>query len=136
MEYLRIYIFIVILVKCFFLFFALKCFYFKIMLLREPTNATYKEDFDKTQIYKHQTEFIFTIMMSFLVIYLYNPRYQNDKNMGKETKILIYIFGFIVILTSDWTQFIHETLIFNILNKHHENKQKANSNALNNGLKK
>ena len=37
----------------------------------------------------------------------------------------MYIFGFIIIITSDWNQFISESTIFNVLKKHEELKKKS-----------
>ena len=126
MEYLKIYLFLIVCVKCLFLFFAIRHLYFRAMLLKNPTNAVYKDSLEKTKIYKDQTEFVFTSMMALLFIYIFNPRHQNEKYITKETKLLMYIFGFVIIITSDWNQFISESTIFYVLKKHEEIKNKGN----------
>ena len=124
MGYLKIYLILIVLVKCLFLYFALKHLYFRAMLLKQPNNAEYKDNLIKTNLYKRQAEFIFTNMMAALFIYIFNPRYQNEKYIGKETKLLMYIFGFIIIITSDWNEFINESIISGLLKKHDEMKKK------------
>ena len=125
MEYLKIYLIFVVFVKCLFLFFALRHLYFRAMLLKQPNNATYKESLEKTKIYKDKTEFVFTNLMALLFIYIFNPRNQNEKYIEKETKLLMYIFGFVIIITSDWNQFISESTILYVLKKQDQMK-KAN----------
>jgi uncharacterized membrane protein len=93
------------------------------MLLKQPNNASYKESLEKTKIYKDQTEFVFINLMALLFIYIFNPRYQNEKYVDKETKILMYIFGFVIIITSDWNQFISESTIIYVLKKHDQIKK-------------
>jgi len=123
MEYLKIYLIFVVLVKCLFIYFALRHLYFRAMLLKQPNNASYKESLEKTKIYKDQTEFVFINLMALLFIYIFNPRYQNEKYVDKETKILMYIFGFVIIITSDWNQFISESTIIYVLKKHDQIKK-------------
>jgi uncharacterized membrane protein len=115
MGYLIYYLYLIVFVKLLFLFFALSHLYFRAMLLKNPKNTKYQTELEKTNIYKGQTEFVFTNMMALLLIYIFNPKNQNEKNIDKETKILMYIFGFIIIITSDWNQFIDESTIWYLL---------------------
>lgn len=125
MGYLRMYLILVVCVKFLFLYFALRHLYFRAMLLKNPTNVVYKDSLERSKTRKDQTEFVFTNMMALLFIYIFNPRHQNEKYITKETKLLMYIFGFIIIITSDWNQFISESTIFNVLKKHEELKKKS-----------
>jgi uncharacterized membrane protein len=88
------------------------------MLLKNPKNTIYPEDIKRTNQYKDQVEFVFTNMMAVLLIYIFNPRQQNEKYISKETKLLMYIFGFIIIITSDWNQFIDESTIWYLIKQH------------------
>jgi hypothetical protein len=57
--------------------------------------------------------------MAILIIYLFNPRQKrNDLLDNKETKLLMYIFGIVLIFTSNWVQFISDSTIISILHKH------------------
>jgi hypothetical protein len=123
MGYLRMYLILVVCVKILFLYFALRHLFFRAMLLKNPKNTVYKDSLERTKIYKDQTEFVFTNMMALLFIYIFNPRNQNEKYITNETKLLMYLFGFIIIITSDWNQFISESTILYVLKKHEDIKK-------------
>ena len=51
-----------------------------------------------------------------LLIYVFNPR-SNTLEINKETKFLFYVYGFILIISADWTIFINESFIINTIKK-------------------
>jgi membrane-bound ClpP family serine protease len=53
-----------------------------------------------------------TIEKSILLIYLFNPRANHIGMIDNETKILLYLFGLILLLTENWSSFIHESFLF------------------------
>jgi len=72
-----------------------------------------KSDLDKKILYwKERFEFIFIALMSILLIYLFNPRVDRSVLVDSETKVLLYLFGFILLLTAKWDIFIKETRLF------------------------
>ena len=72
-----------------------------------------KSDLDKKILFwKERFEFIFIALMSFLLVYVFNPRYDNINLLDKETKILLYLFGFILLITAKWDLFIKESPFF------------------------
>jgi cell division protein FtsW (lipid II flippase) len=56
---------------------------------------------------KKRTEFIFIISMAILLIYHFNPPFPH-KSIDRETALLFFLFGCVLILTSDWNLFIRE----------------------------
>ena len=48
-------------------------------------------------------------MMSILLIYLFNPRVDRSVLIDKETKILLYLFGFILLIIAKWNLFTNYT---------------------------
>jgi hypothetical protein len=71
-----------------------------------------KSDLDKKILYwKDRFEFIFIALMSILLIYLFNPRTDKSILIDKETKILLYLFGFILLLTAKWDLFLQESYL-------------------------
>lgn len=62
--------------------------------------------------WKERFEFIFVILMSILLIYLFNPRGDKMVMINGETKILLYLFGFVLLLTAKWGDFFHESKWF------------------------
>ena len=68
---------------------------------------------DKNIVFwKDRMEFIFIIMMSLLLIYLFNPRYNKPIVLDYETKLLLFLFGFILIITAKWKIFVKESALF------------------------
>lgn len=73
-------------------------------------------DLDKKFIYwKERFEFIFVILMAILLIYLFNPGKDRMVMIDGETKILLYLFGFVLLITSDWSLFFSESKWFKYL---------------------
>ena len=116
MNFFQIFLSIIIIVKIFFLYFALRQFYFRYKSVKQPKNSTYKEKLEQVRHYKNQVDFIFMVLMAFLFIFLFNPWKNNDKYLDSHSKYLIYIFGFVILFTSDWNSFISDSFILKILN--------------------
>jgi hypothetical protein len=106
MKYLDLYIYIIFVVKICFILMALSHLYLK-------SKGKTDSDLDKKIVYwKEQFEFIFILLMAILLIHLFNPR--NDKTIiiNTEAKLLLYLFGFVLIITANWNDFIHNSLWF------------------------
>jgi len=70
-------------------------------------------DLDKKLVYwKERFEFVFVLLMSILLIYLFNPRKDRTVIIDGETKILLYLFGFVLLITAKWGDFFHEAKWF------------------------
>jgi len=64
----------------------------------------------KIVYWKNRVEFIFSLMMSCLLIYLFYPGRGNKAiTLDYETKLLLFLFGFILIITAKWSVFIKES---------------------------
>jgi len=66
----------------------------------------------KIQYWRERIEFIFVILMSLLLIYLFNPRRNNQVVIDFEMKLLLYLFGIILIITAKWGEFFEESKRF------------------------
>ena len=55
--------------------------------------------------------------MAILLIYLFNPISNKTNLIDKEAKILLYLFGIILLITSKWSEFIHESKWFKYIQK-------------------
>ena len=64
----------------------------------------YKYD-DKLVYISKITEFIFIAITCMLIIFLFHPRKNNMQYFTPEIKFIMYLFGWIVIITADWTDF-------------------------------
>jgi hypothetical protein len=106
MDYYTIYIFITFLIKIVFVILATVHLYLK---FKNKTDS----DLDKQVLFwRERTEFIFTSLMAFLLIYLFNPKNNRIFMINRETKVLLFLFGFILIITADWKTFFKESNIF------------------------
>ena len=73
-------------------------------------------DLDKKILYwKERLEFIFVLLMSFLLIYLFNPRSSRINLVDKETKLLLFLFGFVLLITANWDVFFKQSYILKYL---------------------
>ena len=108
------FIYFIIFIKIIFLIMTLSNIYFKKVSKNNDNKNKNKDNiFDAKTIYwKERTEFIFIICMSILLIVIFNPRYNNERFLTKETKILLFIFGIILIISADWSIFITEAKWF------------------------
>ncbi len=77
-------------------------------LLLSHTNSQFVK-YDPSFLYwKERTEFIFIISMSILLIYYFYPA-GSPAPMSAETKLLFFLFGWILIVTANWKIFVTET---------------------------
>jgi len=122
MKKLDIYIYIIIFIKICFILSAITHGYLK----RSGKENT---DLDIKAVYwKEKLEFIFKALMAVLLIYLFNPRFNREIIIDYETKVLLFLFGFILLITANWSTFFEEAKWFeklqNILGKNSNNNNK------------
>jgi hypothetical protein len=103
----NIYINFIVLIKLVFICLAITHLYLK---LKHRTDS----DLDKQIIYyKERAEIIFVALMAGLLIFLFNPRvFDRGKFLTRETKIILYLFGFILLITAKWGIFFEESEYF------------------------
>jgi hypothetical protein len=58
--------------------------------------------------WRERTEFIFMVSMALLLIIVFNPWFKNEHHLNKEMKLLFYLFGWILIVTAKWGDFMKE----------------------------
>lgn len=76
-------------------------------IISKHTNNIIINELDPRFLYwKDRTEFIFIACMSLLLIYHFNPT--NSVPVPKDTNILFFIFGCILLFTANWTLFFKE----------------------------
>jgi amino acid permease len=111
MKFYKLFIRLIIIFKIIYVILASVHRYLKL------TNQSYTTLDTKLLFWKSRVEFIFIFLMSGLLIYLFNPFYNEMSMIGKdkETKVLIFVFGFILILTADWSDFIKDSPTFKLI---------------------
>ena len=111
MKTFNIFIGIIFVIKIIFIMLAITHVYLKIK--GDENSKTYKN----ITFWKKITEFIFIALMAILLIYLFNPISNKTNLIDKESKILLYLFGIILLITSKWSEFIHESKWFKYIQK-------------------
>jgi Na+/H+ antiporter NhaD/arsenite permease-like protein len=98
------FIYFIILVKCLFVFFAVWNFYLK---KKNPSNGNKKNTQleKKISYYKNLTENIFIVLVSILLIYLFNPYHHHKHLDNKYVRTLFFIYGILTLVTFDWEWF-------------------------------
>jgi len=105
------YITFIFLIKVGFILMALTHIYLK-------AKGDEKSDLDKKVLYwKERFEFIFIATMALLLIYLFNPRRNRAALIDYETSLLLYLFGFVLIITAKWELFFKESSLMKQIQK-------------------
>ena len=88
-------------------------FFIKFVFITSTLYLKYLEHEHKTNqtlsYWKDRSEFIFKACLSVILIILFNPRRKTPLVINSETKVLLYLYGFIVILQANWKQFIKDS---------------------------
>lgn len=71
----------------------------------------------KIQYWRERLEFLFIVLMSILIIYLFYPRQNRLNLITYETKKLLFVFGIILLIKAPWKIFIKESNWFKELQK-------------------
>ena len=73
---------------------------------------------DKKILYwKDRVEFVVIALMSLMLIYLFYPRSTKPIIIDFETKLLLFIFGIIILIGAKWDIFIEESPVFKKIQK-------------------
>jgi hypothetical protein len=92
-----LFIYIIIFIK---IIFVIATVYYKYLTKKSSSTAW----LESTQNIKAKTEFIFIALMAILLIYIFNP--WSRPKITSETRYLLYLFGWILLFTADWSSFI------------------------------
>jgi hypothetical protein len=106
MDKYTMFIYLIFVIKLGFILMTITHIYLKI---KGKTDS----NLDKNILYwKERFEFVFVLLMSALLIYLFNPRKDRGTLIDGETKILLYLFGFVLLITANWGDFFDEAKWF------------------------
>jgi hypothetical protein len=106
-------IILIIMIKVVFILLKLTAFYNRVMGIKDTLFST------NVLFWADRVEFIYTFLMAILIIALFRNAVKDGQICiyDKETLFLMYVFGFILLFTADWNEFIAEsTIITNIQN--------------------
>ena len=61
---------------------------------------------------RERLELLFKLLMSFFLIYMFYPRRKTPIPLDFEARLLLFIFGFILILSADWNTIWKDSIFF------------------------
>lgn len=96
----------------------LKLLFIGLSLLKLFHKYKYFQKFLSVEIidfWKKRIEFIFIASISLFIIYIFNPFVNRTHKIDLETRYLLYLFGFILLISADWNAFINQTPYINFL---------------------
>jgi hypothetical protein len=102
----HIFLLVIVITKSIFIILALFDRYLKF------TNQGNSSLGTQVDFWKSRVEFVFIFLMSVLLLYLFNPRRDRKAMINKETEVVLYLFGIVLIITADWSDFFKESLLF------------------------
>ena len=80
--------------------------YYKYIQHYEP-NDTKKES--TVSVIKEQIEFVYIVLMSVLLMINFNP--WTTVSIDMETRVLLFIYGIVILLTSKYSTFINQSIL-------------------------
>lgn len=100
------FVFTIIIIKGFFVLSEIVHLYFSHI---DNKSIESKKKDTKALYIKDLSEFLFTIGIAFLLFYIFNPFYNRLYLLEKDhVKILFYLFGIILICTSNWYKYFYD----------------------------
>ena len=111
MNNLSIYIIFVFIIKIIFILLALT---YRYLVFKKQQNTPLAQ---QIFFWKSRIDFVFTFLMSLLLIYVFYPKNEYPTIVVGEMRLLLFLFGIILIITADWNLFFAQSpLLSNIQN--------------------
>ena len=110
MDLLNIYVILIFIVKLIFLYFLLAVIVLKARLKKDNSSKTMKE-YEKNEYYKERVELLFKFLMSIFLVYVFYPRRKIPIILTIEMRLLLFIFGFVLILSADWQDIMDHSFV-------------------------
>ena len=100
------FIILVIFVKIVFVVFALIARYYEFKISKSVSSTEkqqYTQNYNWAIYWKERLEFLFIILMALVCIIIFYPFYSDTLYIDKETRLLLFIYGFIILITANWS---------------------------------
>jgi uncharacterized membrane protein YbjE (DUF340 family) len=80
--------------------------YYHYLKRKEPSNA---KKVSSVLIMKEQIEFVYILLMSILLLINFNP--WTTVSIDVETRILLFIYGIVILLTANYSTFFNQSIV-------------------------
>ena len=81
-------------------------------LYYKRTNKLSTKRNEQIEYLRTRIEFTFVALMALLMIYLFNPLQGKEIRINGETKLLLFLFGIILLITAKWESFFKTSILF------------------------
>jgi hypothetical protein len=112
MSLLNKYVILILIVKIIFIILVIANIYLKTKIKIKTQKQETQETQEHIEFWKGRIELIFKCLMTFLLIYLFNPRENRINLINVVIKLLFFSFGIMLIFTANWKQFYTESPFF------------------------
>ena len=83
---------------------------------KKPNKTTKEKQIGNTLLFwKHRTEHMFIVLLSILLIILFNPYSTTKFEMTPHVKTLIFVYAIIILIQSKWNLYFQESSTFKAL---------------------
>jgi hypothetical protein len=66
-------------------------------------NKQYTQNYQWAKYWKERVELIFIILMALVCIVVFYPFYSDTVYIDKDTRLLLFIYGFVILITANWS---------------------------------
>jgi hypothetical protein len=109
MTLFHIYVYFLVLLKTLFILGAIYLAYLK------KKNGN-EETIEKIEYWKQRCEFVFVIGMAVILIITFTP-WRSKVIIDYETRLLLFMLGWILLITAKWSDFFHQAKWFSYVQK-------------------
>ena len=111
MTFLSNYVTVIFVVKILFVYFAIHAVVAKMASRVNPSDAKLEERYKEKLYLKERFELLFKLLMSIFLILVFNPWYKQSVSLDFEMKLLLYLFGFVLLIDANWKVIIGDSSI-------------------------
>ena len=111
MTFLSNYVTVIFVVKILFVYFAIHAVGAKMASRVNPSDAKLEERYKEKLYLKERFELLFKLLMSIFLILVFNPWYKQSVSLDFEMKLLLYLFGFVLLIDANWKVIIGDSSI-------------------------
>lgn len=85
------------------------------MLVLKHQNKEHSDLYSKLEYWKDRSEFAYVALMAVLIIHIFSPMTTKPIHVGMEERRLLFLFGWILLITANWGLFFKDARWYNIV---------------------
>ena len=111
MDFLTNFVRLIIILKLVFIYYAIYSFILERKLKKDPKNVELQKQYHDKLYFKERLELMFKFFMSLFLIYVFFPQHKTPIELNSEMRLLLYLFGFVLLLTANWSDILDNNAI-------------------------